>query len=130
MIHNMKHIMQITSSLAHDMETLYARQFGSTSGVLESTPYEDDHGIGGCDEGDYDKQNCDIENTYLSPQSVHQTQEATNHLEDIGDENFQDAINTPIAFQSVLETQSAIEREILCHRHMTTWFVHLIKKKH
>ena len=59
MIHNMKQIIQIASSLAHDMEALYARQFGSTGGVLESTQYEDDHGIEGRDEGDYDKQNSD-----------------------------------------------------------------------
>ena len=49
------------------METLYARQFGSTDGVPESAQYEHNHGIGGLDDGDYDKQNGDIDNTYLSP---------------------------------------------------------------
>ena len=63
--------IRITSSLAQDMETLYARQFGSIGGVPESTQYENDHGIEGSDKGDYDKQNIEIENTYRSPQSVH-----------------------------------------------------------
>ena len=53
-----------------------------------------------------------MENT-LSPQFVHQGYEATNHLKDIRDENFQDAINTPIVVQSELETQSIIERYIV-----------------
>ena len=95
----MKQFRLIASSLAHDMKTLYTRQLDSVDGVPKAAQHEDDHMVGEREEGDYEKENVGNDTENISPQHVHQVNEATTHIKDRGYENFDHFNKTPSALR-------------------------------